>query len=311
MIKSVSCYLLCLLISAQALGAEALSLIASDNNSFEVSYSYQGKRYIFPATLDGDTYVFNAKSDKVLNIATLDWPPYVGQKLCNLGWSLQLAVALLTAKNYQVKVSFFPWARAVAMVESGQMEILFPEYFIEDGAPSDIYPNIKRRELLVESNEMLGGNISLFKWHTSDFEFNGNLKVIEDMVVGVVRGYQNTPEFDAMMDKGLIKVIEAVDDAQLLKLLMARRVDLIIGDSQVFHYEIQSSDFSIQEKQMLRAGMIELQPALKYNHLYFAISTKYSKWKPLLEDINLALIEFETSGELLNIFQRGSRCDNH
>lgn len=296
---------------AQSLTEQSFSSQAATSPvkpSFSVQYQFQGQPYQYHALIDGNEYIFNSDSENIVNIATLDWPPYVGRNLCNLGWSLQFAVAVLTAKNYRVNVYFYPWVRAVKMVESGQMEILYPEYFIEDTAPSDIFPNIKRRELLVQSNELVGGNISLFKHADSPFIFSGNLKSIEGKTIGVVRGYQNTPEFDAMMDKGLIQVIEAVDDSQLLKLLLGKRVDLIIGDPQVFHYVIESSDISADEQQALKDKIIEVSPALKYNHLYFAVSTKYAQWKQLLEDINLSLLEFESSGETQRIYQQGSGC---
>lgn len=290
----------------QSLAAQSLATQAK--TSFSVQYSFQGKPYQYQAIIDGNEYTFNSASPNIVNMATLDWPPYVGRNLCNLGWSLQFAIAVLTAKNYRVNVYFYPWVRAVKMVESGQMEILYPEYFIEDTAPSDIFPNIKRRELLVESNELVGGNISLFKRKDSPFIFSGNLKAIEGKTIGVVRGYQNTPEFDAMMDKGLIQIIEAVDDTQLLKLLLGKRVDLIIGDPQVFEYVIDSSNISFSEKQVMKDKIVEVSPALKYNHLYFAVSTKYAHWKQLLEDINLSLLDFEASGETQRIYQQGSDC---
>lgn len=310
------CYLLGLLLLIWFSGfkvhsGEIIQHVSKNTIPIEVNYHYQKKPLKFQALKDGLHFSFNQQSEKVLNIATLDWPPYVGHNLCNLGWSLQFAVAVLTAKGYQVNINFYPWVRAVKMVESGQMEILYPEYFIEDSAPSDIYPNVKRRELLVQSNEIIGGNISLFKHKDSQFSFNGNLSAIEGKVIGVVRGYQNTPEFDAMMDKGLIHVIEAVDDAQLLKILTGKRADLVIGDPQVFQYVINSSAKSDAEKQALQQSIEEVTPPLKYNHLYFAVSTKYENWKQVLEDINLALIEFETSGETQRIYQQGSVCSHN
>ncbi|WP_206486224.1 transporter substrate-binding domain-containing protein [Thalassotalea sp. G2M2-11] len=287
---------------------EKHTLITDQVQHIDVNYRYQDKQYQLTGTLEKGRYIFNKTGKTTLNLATLDWQPYVGRNLCNLGWSLQLAIAVLTAKDYRVQVNFYPWIRAVKMVESGAMEILYPEYFIEDSAASDIYPNRKRRELLVESNEMIGGNLSLFKHKESDFEFSGDLKEIQGKVVGVVRGYQNTPEFDALMDKGLIKVVEAVDDEQQVRLLLAKRVELIIGDPDVFQYVIRSLDASDDEKQYIQTHLEELEPAVKYNHLYFAVSTKYGKWQQLLEDINLSLIEFTTSGEADRIYQQGSHC---
>ncbi len=286
---------------------EKLPLL-DDNQTIEVNFTLKDKTYHFNGRVDANRYIFNEDGSKTINIATLDWPPYVGRSLCNLGWSIQVAVAVLTAKDYQVQVNFYPWVRAVMMVESGQMEVLFPEYFIEDSAPSDIFPFKKRRELLVQSNEMIGGNISFIKRKGDDFVYNNNLMSIKGKAIGVVRGYQNTPEFDAIMDEGLISVVSAIDELQLLKLLIAKRVDLIIGDPSVFNYVISHANLTDKEKLAMSEGLEEVSPAIKYNHLYFAVSTKYADWQQLLEDINLSLIDFESSGELNKIYQRGSEC---
>ncbi len=155
---------------------------------------------------------------------------------------------------------------------------------------------------------MIGGNISFIKRKGDDFVYNNNLMSIKGKAIGVVRGYQNTPEFDAIMDEGLISVVSAIDELQLLKLLIAKRVDLIIGDPSVFNYVISHANLTDKEKLAMSEGLEEVSPAIKYNHLYFAVSTKYADWQQLLEDINLSLIDFESSGELNKIYQRGSEC---
>lgn len=149
------------------------------------------------------------------------------------------------------------------------MDILFPEYFIESTAPSD---------------------------------------VIKGKMIGVVRGYQNTPEFDAMMDSEQFSTIDAVNELQLMKLLVAKRVDLIIGDPEVFNFSVSFSNLANQNKQALLNGVEAVQPALKYNHLYFAVSKKYTELHTLLDDINLALLEFQQSGETDRIVNTDSKC---
>lgn len=253
-------------------------------------------------------YRFNAESKKVLNLATLEWPPYIGEELCNKGWVFQFTVALLVERGYQVNVHFFPWARSVKVVELGEMDILFPEYFIEDSAPSDVIKDKKRRELLAQSNRFPGGNISFLKRKNDPFTFDGKLNQLKGQTIGVVRGYQNTPEFDAMMDAGLITVIEAVDELQLMKLLIAKRVNLIIGDPIVFRFSVDYSNISNANKMALLAGVEEVSPALQYNYLSFAVSVKSPQWRSLLDDINLGLLMFEQSGETAKIIDQGTGC---
>ena len=68
------------------------------------------------------TWVFNERGSRTFAIATLDWPPFVGQALCGQGWLLQVMLQALVEDDYRVEVRFVPWKRAVFMAESGQVE---------------------------------------------------------------------------------------------------------------------------------------------------------------------------------------------
>lgn len=75
-----------------------------------------------------------------------------------------------------------------------------------------------------------------------------------------------------MMDAELFNVIKAVDELQLMKLLTDNRVEFIVGDPKVFRYRVNYSNLSNDKKEALLNAIEQVKPALKYNHLYFAIS---------------------------------------
>ena len=175
------------------------------------------------------------------------------------------------------------------LVDEGKMDILFPEYFIESSAPSDAVLGKKRRELLVLSNKFYGRDL-------------------KGKIIGVVRGYQNTPEFDAMMDAKQFDIVEALDELQLVKLLVTKRVDLIIGDPSIFTYSVNYSNLSNRNKQALLNSIEKIEPAIKYNHLYYAISNSYPNHHQLLDNINLALLEFKQSGKTNRFIEASSGC---
>lgn len=278
------------------------------HENLTVNYSSNGQQQTIQGKKTPQGYRFNESSDKVLNLATLNWPPYISEDVCNKGWVFQFTIALLVSKGYQVNVHFYPWARSVMLVEQGKMDILFPEYFIESSAPSDAIAGKKRRELLALSNKFSGGELSLLKRQGYIFDLQKDLGNLKGKIIGVVRGYQNTPEFDAMMDSKQFSIVEAVDELQLVKLLVAKRVDLIVGDPKVFSYSVNYSNLSNRNKQALLNGIEVVEPALKYNHLYLAISNKYPQWHQLLDDVNLALLEFQQSGETDRFIKVGSGC---
>ena len=284
------------------------NLAHADEHNLTINYLKNNQQHTIQGEKTEQGYRFNASSKKVLNLATLNWPPYISESACNKGWVFQYTVALLVSRGYQVNIHFYPWARSVMLVEQGKMDILFPEYFIESSAPSDVIEGKKRQELLALSNKFPGGGISLLKRKGYEFTLTDDLATLKGKTIGVVRGYQNTPEFDAMMDAKQFDIIQAVTELQLMKLLMAKRVDLIVGDPKVFTYAVNYSDLSNSNKQALLNGTEQVIPTLKYNHLYFAISNKYQKWPQLLDDINLGILAFQQSGETNRFINIGSGC---
>ncbi|WP_432765896.1 substrate-binding periplasmic protein [Pseudoalteromonas rubra] len=275
--------------------------------SLNVGYFKQGKYIMVQGEQYRNGYLYNKSGDKpLLHLVTLDWPPYIGDQLCNKGWVFQFTISLLADQDYPVYVEFLPWARAVKAVESGRADILFPEYFIEDASPSDNYQGKTRRELLALSNAYPGGEIALLKRRGESDSFEGNLSALKGATIGVVRGYQNTPEFDAMMDNNEFVIVEAVDDLQLVKLLVGKRVDLIIGDPKVLRFTVSYSDLAKSEKVTLLRGLENVEPALRYNNLYFALSKAKPNWRGVLNDINKGLYLFKNSGETERIIEMGS-----
>ncbi len=246
-------------------------------------------------------YLFNTAGHPRIHLVTLNWPPYVSEELCNFGWAMELAVTVLTHQGYQVFVEFLPWARAVSYAETGKADILFPEYFIEESAPSDIYPNLFRRELLALSEAIPGGKVGLFKRRGEDTRYDGTLMSLKDAQIGVVRSYQNTPEFDALMDSHYFRKLEVLDDLQLAHVLAEKRVNLIIGDPTVIHHAIDNASLPYTEKASLHESIEFIQPELRINDLYFALSKRKPDWHLLMEKINLSLTHLRQHGELQRI----------
>jgi polar amino acid transport system substrate-binding protein len=278
-----------------------LIILASFYSNADLSFGYyDDKTY---RVLNGYNHksglLFESQNSKqTLHIATLDWPPYIGNNLCNKGWVYQFSIALLTNKGYSVYIEFLPWARAVRDVELGKADILMPEYFIEDTAPSDYVSGKTRRALLGLSNSFQGGEIAFIKRKGDADRYSGNLKSLKGQQIGVVRGYQNTPEFDAMMDNKEFEIIRVVDELQLVQLLVAKRVDLIIGDPKVMVSSINYSSLNAHKKQNLISAIEQETIPLQNNPLYFAISKSTPHWLTVLKDINEGLYQFKKSGEI-------------
>jgi polar amino acid transport system substrate-binding protein len=294
-------------------GLFPLSTAADSHNSLAVEFYFNGYlNSIVGEKIAPHTYVFNKGGGAKISIATLDWAPYIGENICKQGWIQQLTVALLASRGYEITSIFLPWARAVRMAETGSVDILYPEYFIELGAPSDAYKGTRRREHLALSLKLPGGPIAFMKRRGETDHYKGDLLNLKNEKIGVVRGYQNTPEFDALMDRNFFDISQSVDDLMNTTKLINNRIDLIIGDPRVIRFSIANGMLSQREKTKLLQSIEMVQPAIGYNHLYYAISKKRPSWEKTLALLNSAIAEFETSGLMFEIIETvNTTCEDN
>ncbi|WP_085298736.1 substrate-binding periplasmic protein [Cognaticolwellia mytili] len=285
-----------------------LNLKGNTFGNIEVNYTNNGQLVSIYGKKIGPNYVFNSNSTNILRLATLDWPPYISEKQCNMGWVFQLTVALLVSQNYQVQIQFLPWTRAVRAVELGDYDILFPEYFFDDTVYSKHMKNTLRKDIIALSNDIDGGLLSLIKRKGEKDSFAGDLSILKDNIFGVVRGYQNTPEFDQMVSEGQLKTIEVQNELQLVRMLLAKRVDYIVVDPKVLTYVIEHSGLEGIEKKRLLSGTEMVEPTLQYNYLYYALSKKKAHWLKIHGDINAAIVSFKRSAEIQRIINTAETC---
>ncbi len=284
---------------------------ALEGNTFEnieVNYIDNDHHVSIAGKKVGNHYTFNSNSKKILRLATLNWPPYINEEQCNMGWVFQLTVAMLVSKGYQVRIQFLPWKRAVRVVELGDHDILFPEYFFDETVYSQNLENTRRRTITALSDHFDGGLLRLVKRRGVDDPFRGDLSILKNNIFGVVRGYQNTPVFDQMVANGQLKTIEAGDELQLVKMLLAKRVDYIVVDPKVLDYVIKHSSLTKIQKVRMLTGIENVEPALQYNYLYYAISKKSSRWLEIQQDINAALATFKGNAEIQRMIKTNEQC---
>lgn len=275
----------------------ATSAFADHIPQFDVEYrDYIGLHTVKGSKSGVDTFLFNPEAKKILKLATLDWPPYIDKSICKQGWVMQSAVAVLHHLGYGAVITFYPWARALKMVESGKADVLFPEYYIGPEAPSDVYSGTRRLDHLVLSDSFGWGPIAFMKRKNYELQHFTDLTSVANEYIGVVRGYQNTPEFDRMMDLGSFKIVEALNDMHNVKLLLNHRVNLIIGDPLVIEADIRNADMPAKDKQAMLDKIQVVEPIMKMNALFFAISKK-SKYADVLPmQLNQAIATFKKQG---------------
>jgi polar amino acid transport system substrate-binding protein len=147
-------------------------------------------------------------------LSTLEWAPYTGAGLPGKGLVSATIADALTMSGYSVEVQFFPWSRAVRLVDSGPAYVgFFPAYYSRERAARYLYSDPVGRSQVV----FLERTDNPVRWLSYDD--------LQGQRIGVVRGFVNT---------------EALDDRSNILKLVAGRVDLAVVDLQVYRHLVQT-----------------------------------------------------------------------
>lgn len=230
-----------------------------------------------------------AKSKPVVRLASLVWEPYIGPRLEDHGYAAEVVHKAFDAMGYQLQIEFYPWARALMLSQTGKVDGIFPEYW---GA--------ERETDFKFSDGFGGGPVGFFKRKASDITYtvdpvkhaDKSFQALKKYRFGVVRGYLNTPEFDAA--SYLIKD-SALSDMMNLKKLYWQRVDLVFIDKNVANYLLRT-------KLSDMASALEfMDPPLANRELHVAFSRRTGRSETLARLFNEGLKKLKVSGELMRL----------
>ncbi len=202
---------------------------------------------------------------ETFSIATLNWPPYIGEKLKNNGPVAEIIKKAFKSQGHKVVLSFFPWTRTVASSKKDSFAGMIPEYYSKERVEDYTLVDIQISGPLVFCKRK---NFNLFN------KYSGNLQELVPYRIGVVSGYINTEEFDHA--QFLIKD-HASDDLSNLEKLLKKRVDLIVIDKNVGNYLVEVN------KRLSMLKLDCLTPPLNMNKLFFAIYQKNPKHDQIKE----------------------------
>lgn len=246
---------------------------------------------IFLCTVLLATQPIHAQNKKV-SLTTLDWEPYIGEKLQGKGYVYEIVSEAFKSVGYQVEIHFYPWARAVDEAESGKADGLFPEYYSDE-----------RKANFVFSSSFPGGPVGFLARKESRITFPGDpqkeqtktLQGMKQYSFGVVRDYINTKEFDAA---SFLKKDVSDNDEQNIKKLLAKRTDLIFIDKFVAQYLIKTSIPQATNE------LEFLEPPLEVKPLYIVFSKKAPGYDQKRKDFDEGLAKLQKTGTIKAIMKK-------
>ncbi len=221
--------------------------------------------------------------EEKLELGTLDWEPYIGEKMTNQGWVAEVVREAFKRSGITVDMAFKPWARVVAEAKKGVLSGYFPEYFAEE-----------LKQDFVLSDPFPGGPLGFFKRKGEAITYK-TLKDLSSYKIGVVRGYVNTAEFDAA---AYLQKDEAKDDLTNLKKLLAKRIELVVIDKYVGMH-ILKQDLADQADQLEF-----MDPPLEVKDLYVCISKQIPNYQAKIDAFNEGLKKIKADGTIAAIMKK-------
>lgn len=220
-------------------------------------------------------------SNKVVELTSLDWPPYSSKGLAEQGASVAVAKAAFKAMGYELKVTFFPWSRAVALAKdnSSQFAGYFPEYYSSDIANEFIY-----------SEPMGSGPLGFAERKDKAISWS----VLDDLKpyrIGIVQDYVNTADFDAMVAAKTLKTSTTISDTNNLMKMVNKRIDLAVVDKNVMNYLLKTD-----KKLMKKADLAQFNKTILEDKKLFICFKKGAKGEELAKIYNEGLKKIDIMG---------------
>ena len=243
---------------------------------------------------------------KKITLATLEWEPYIGSKMPRHGLTAEIVVEAFKRIGYTVAIKFYPWTEALKLGETGEVDGIFPAYHSKSREEHFVFSEPFAESPLgffKKSAAVAGPNISQLKRAEENIVFPEDPRVDQTAVLemmkqykfGVVKGYVNTPEFDAAT---FLKKVEAASDEENLRNLINGAVDLIFIDRYAakniivkkFPWHLQDYEF--------------MEPALANKPLYVGFSKKAADHQQKLKDFNRGLKIAKEDGLLKRLTEK-------
>lgn len=193
----------------------------------------------------GTFFVPEAKAD-TLHLTSLHWPPYSGSTLEKQGATIAITRAAMRAVGHELIVGFFPWSRAIRMVNR-------PESKYVGYLPAYSYPT----DEFIFSDPLGTSPLGLVEQHLHPISWS-SLADLNQYRLGVVRDYTNTVELDAMIKLGTQRVEVVNSDEHNVKKVATARIDAAVIDLHVFDYLLSQKELkSIAGKLQINKKTLE------------------------------------------------------
>jgi polar amino acid transport system substrate-binding protein len=217
-------------------------------------------------------------SNKVIEIATTEWPPYFSDHFKDQGYLSDMTKQAFANVGLTAKVHFVPWMRAMKLAKLGQFDAVLGAYWNEERAKDYLYSDI-----LVHADV----GFIILKENQQKLIYTGQIESIEPYVIGVMKGHIYSDAFDQAVR---LKKRGANDKVNLISWLFTKDVDMIAGGQQVL-MQVAKENFPARVSEL-----VPIKPSLNRHAIYVIFAKQQPQSPLLLEQFNKGLKQLKTSG---------------
>jgi polar amino acid transport system substrate-binding protein len=199
--------------------------------------------------------VNHSKKNKItLTVAMEDigyFPFYYKENGHYKGFSVDVLNFVEANSKYDFEYIILPWPRALYLVAEGKVDIILT-----------LFKTSKREQIYHFIEPSYGSEINqLFALIDNKFQFTGKLQELTPYSIGTVREYSYGEYFDQAT---YLNTLPALTEDVLLKLLLAKRIDMIISNPLVFN--------QIISKEKMTAKVKAIDPYISLTPVYMALT---------------------------------------
>lgn len=226
---------------------------------------------------------YRGVAEERISLATLNWAPYVGEELKGFGFTTEIVTRVFAHAGYDTNIAFMPWARVLLHMSRGDYDAMYPAYGSE-----------QRSRIYALTDPFAQSPLVLYKRKQDAISYT-RLRDLEGYRIGVVRGYVNSPAFDAATY--LEKEPTTSDESNLRKLFRGR-IDLAVIDLYTSQHLLET------RIPQAREALEPMGPPLQIKPLYVGVSREVEKYASMVADFNKSLRILSENGALESIKQR-------
>ncbi|MDU0355332.1 transporter substrate-binding domain-containing protein [Paraglaciecola aquimarina] len=223
-------------------------------------------------------------NDLTIQLASTDWCPYTcANDISNRGIVHDYVEYIFSQKDIALKVSSFPWARAIRQVEGGKLDGLLT------AVPA------KGRNLIYTEIPIMSYQMCFFGAQDSQWQYK-NQDSLRDVRLGVIAEYSYGEPVDTFVKNkhktgNVIELNTRLAIQQLISLVAAGRIDVLIEDKNVMDWHLKNTHHSLLD-QFKNLGCLQESP------FYLAMSPKINWSYEVIDFLNRAF-ESEDNQQLL------------